>query len=500
MPTEQGSIPAVALTARHANLVLAAYPLLIQFLLLAVWKLLSSLILAIYPLGKGTKTARSGQTDTEDLKGWLARYVVIIAFWNSVEPMHASGTMLWYFKKTVFAKLPGRLLSGSLFVISSVMAFGGIAFGILYTSRISVGNAAPVAPSVLYLPKIPTIGNGVELQHFSFHRPSFLRAIGSAEAFDLNSKATSIYIQDRFLPTTNNTHPQVEIKYRYSITGRDFGLQNHLSLSFQVSGQCTTEYSWLRSGPLITLDAYYMWNKTDTAHTAFAPSSKYTQPGLLGIQTVRYESTPEEYDVESSNHTFGFIVRSAGVGSYTPSTDAWYYTEPVPPNSTPELWLGASQRVKSGRPVLSCWENLNLCYNGVCGFKNLTNSKNLPNGTLLPLADKISPVVSRIVLQAGVSSLRVYSGSNSGQFIDAGSGSMKADLQRLVLAAYLLTKESYRNIALNDRLDKDNAFEDGNSKLLPGAADFVMRTTDVTALRIDMLIIPPCLLCGFWII
>jgi hypothetical protein len=486
VPDDRNGIPAIAFSRREYPFIIAIYTIAIQFLLLSSWKLISSLILGIFPLNPSNSNST------------MTRYVGIIAFWNAADPWHAFSTIAEYTFKISRRSHPSDrgLMATALLFPSILMAVGGLILGIFYPSQMTLENAAPVQPSTVYCPEYPTVGNSTPQQIYSFQRPSILRSMGSAEAFDLNTKASSVYVNDRYLEESNNTHPQVEIAYGYNITGRDFGLQHFPSLTYQVKGYCLTEYSWLRPGDIGQpgqTEEYAMWHSETNVIAVLGPN--YTRPGLLGFYPP-FRENAENWDAESSNHSFAFVISSAGVGSYSASTDAWYFTEPLP-SFDPDYWFGAAYRVKSGRPALSCWENLDLCYGGVCGFSKLVET--LPKGTLRPLAERIAPVVVEMALQVGVGSLKVYSGSLNGQVIDASSGNMVEDFKRLILAAYLLTKETFRDLAITIPDTKmANALHGPNNELLPGAAGFIIRTRDVVALRLDMVVVVPVLLVVSW--
>lgn len=181
----------------------------------------------------------------------------------------------------------------------------------------------------------------------------------------------------------------------------------------------------------------------------------------------------------------------------TPSHDPWYQTQPL--NSS--LSFSESEhgyQIKPGRPVLSCWQETSFCLNGVCN--NIGLMTDVPKGIQLILtATHAMPMIMNIALRAGVSSLKSYTGSAVGQVVDAASSTMLADIKRLVLAAFLSSREVFRDTVLMDRPSGlANLLEDGEGKLYPGAEDFVIRTGDAVSLRFDLLLVAPIAWILIW--
>src|SRR5204863_9352576 len=98
----------------------------------------------------------------------------------------------------------------------------------------------------------------------------------------------------------------------------------------------------------------------------------------------------------------------------------------------------------------------------------------------------------RIILSAGPAALKSVAGTGGAGFLDCASSTLKDDLDRLVLAAYLSSREVFRETALlGPQSGIGNALESANGELFAGSANFVMFTSDVTAISYSLLIALP---------
>ncbi|KAJ4152217.1 hypothetical protein NW765_017726 [Fusarium oxysporum] len=142
---------------------------------------------------------------------------------------------------------------------------------------------------------------------------------------------------------------------------------------------------------------------------------------------------------------------------------------------------------------MSCWEESLLCLHETCTSVDGIKKKPLPKGLRIIVMGKFSiPVLTNIILAAGPAALKSVAGIGGTGLLDCESSTLKDDLDRLVLAAYLNSREVFRETALlGPQAGMSNMLESANGDLFPGSADFVMLTGDVTAISYSSLIAIP---------
>lgn len=179
-------------------------------------------------------------------------------------------------------------------------------------------------------------------------------------------------------------------------------------------------------------------------------------------------------DLLLTNRSFAFIAPIAHTASYTPGTDPWYLTESL--GRSGPLGLEVSYRIKAGRPALSCWEESLFCLNGVCSGSVL-EGLDLPKGLKINLSQRLmTPMTVELGLLAGASALKSYVGSSAGGFVDAASSTVEADLSRLVLTAFLATRDVFRDSTMfGSGSGIQNSLLDSKGDPAQGAADFVIK-------------------------
>ncbi|EXM07383.1 hypothetical protein NOF04DRAFT_11813 [Fusarium oxysporum II5] len=111
------------------------------------------------------------------------------------------------------------------------------------------------------------------------------------------------------------------------------------------------------------------------------------------------------------------------------------------------------------------------------------------------------PMMTHVSMAAGVATVKTYVGSASGAYIDAGASSLVGDMTRLILASYLSSRQIFQEIVLMPRPSPNSPsiLDAAVGKLLDGARDFVVRTDEAVAMRLDLLIIAPTLLALLWL-
>ncbi|KAH0547850.1 hypothetical protein FGG08_000108 [Glutinoglossum americanum] len=483
LPTETGSVPAISIKSSTLPILIAAYSILIQIIFASLWQFLANLVLLIHALW-GYDARRAG-------------YVALAAFWNSSNPWTATTTMGNFLCQAIINGGNGRVSPSEklhgliLFLLSAAIAFGGIAASIFIPNAMSLGPAAPVHPKSVFLPEFGDIASSSSIRIGRLEAPAILRALGSTEAFKDVTARKNVKTVKTTLPGSNATHPRQRYDYRYTIAAWEFGLQAPLGFSHKVQGSCTTEYNWLRPVPDIAnparFNGYVPFDLDPVEPILLDPTDNMTtlwsQPGM-GI-----EYHPSDEDLTITNRSFALIPQLAHTGSITASTDPWYLTEPFSLETAGFL----GYRVKSGRPAMSCWEESLLCLDKTCTSVDGINKTPPPKGPRIIVAGKFAiPVLTYIINSAGPAAPKSVAGIGGTGLLDCASSTLKDDLDRLVLAAYLSSREVFRETALlGPQAEMSNRLESADGDLFPGSADFVMVTGDVTAISYSSLIAIP---------
>lgn len=481
------------------SLILAVYAILIYFIFAFIWQLGSGVVVGILPANSRFKI------------------IGLVAFWNSPDALFAMFAMSSYMKGLYFSRprqnhpvqddqeqemklsarpTPGDFKRGaSLLMLSATFAALSFYLSIAYPGWLEVQDhsVAPVQPHAVKLPMM-SINNHNDAQLLAaILRSSVMRALGSAEATEYISERSSYSYE--YIPASE------EIRYSYSADATDFGLQTHLDFKQHVQGHCVTEYDWLQSAGK-EVDTYHLWGDSNSPTNYPTRGERY--PQVPQLQLAPFPETDGFWG--KTNSSYALILDSACVASSTASTDPWYKTQPmsdIPASIVPKYKeLQAEYRVKPGRPALSCTQQTQYCLRGGC--HSLEELCANDTTTMLPLGlcgiitfNFIAPKVYTLALHGSAFGLRSYVGSAQGKKIDANHASLKNDMERLVLAAFLSTKEAFRDAALM-QFDSEitNLLLDPQGKHYPGSSSFVLRTRDVVTFRYDLLILAPVLLAG----
>ncbi|KAF2006544.1 hypothetical protein P154DRAFT_517611 [Amniculicola lignicola CBS 123094] len=452
--------------------VIAAYSIIIFFLFVFLWKLLACLVLASFKADDA------------------AQAVGLVGFWNCADPLSASVYSLAYI---------GRLLSSEnslhlrrtkylapaaiMVVISTGSLAGSLAAGIVYPERLRLADIAPVHPSTVFWPFIGQVGDTTTSEILSYSRPGIMRALGSAEFATLNTKLPMAHIHRVKLSSGNITHPQEGIHWDYKLGAEDFGLQVFPNFMMEIEGQCVTEYGW--EGMSRGLNSYIPWGLDIRGNSVPVATEDF---GSLLLDLAVFLHPDIDTDQQLVNRSFAFAATTSRLASFSASTDPWYYTE----TKNDSTYQNAPYRVKPHRPALSCWETTQICVNGVCYNTNLENSP-IPEGLTFVFKSRFRhPMVHHIGQSAGASALKSYTGSAGGAFVDAGAASMYGDMERLVLAGYLHSRNVLRELIDSAKpAGAYNALEKESGILMEGADQFVVKTEQTVALRWGYLLAAP---------
>lgn len=476
-------VKAIAITNSQFNVINALNTVLIQLLFAGIWQLVSGAIIALVP-----------STNRVLLVG-------LVAFTSANDPWTASGLMAIFLGKILLkgnpkdsTRLTNFKWASVMFLPAAFLACGSLVIILLYPGWLNLGQAAPVHPAAVFLPYVEEPSHSTIVRTEALYMPSTLRSLGSAEAIEYHSLRHAVKVKGFDLPDSNATHPQTRIDWSYHIRAADFGLQRPLNFMHNVTGSCSTEYTWIHRGSIGKegqMDEYWLWGNESFSRLVPGP----TYPSIATLDFSAYPNPSTDYS--QTNLSFAFLAETAKVGSITPSNDAWYQTQPAN-NSFTSLDYDQGYEIKPGRPALSCWQSTVFCLNGVCD--SAARMDNLPIGMKLILVSTHSvPAILTIARRAGVSSLKAYTGSVIGQVVDAGSATMTADVEWLVLASYLSSKEVFRDTIMMKRPQGlENMLKGSDGNLVPGSADFVIRSRDVVSLHFGLLLLVPVACFSVW--
>lgn len=349
---------------------------------------------------------------------------------------------------------------------------------------ISIGHVAPVNPSVLFYPNIPGPVPVQQLKDFGLRAPGILRSLGSVEAAKVTLRTRVNITSEDLGLIPNGTDLFHELNYDYNLTGVELGLQGGDGLALGVKGYCRTEYDWYRPDISTNVsEAYHLWNNEN-------------QPWSIGLSEVAIARAPtaafqfpSEYITEgppaNSNYSFAVIVNSARRTSVTEGSDPWYSTE-LRDQPASASQYNAKFWMKRARPILSCWEQMKWSHKGTV-LSSISNLREQPGRTIPDVLVKVleatffgGPMIVRLGNASGDSALRSRTTSPNG-VIDASMSSIESDMERLVLASFVATRNILVDATMFGGSDQNypNVFRGGNGKAEPGSGHFVVSSPDI---------------------
>ncbi|KAM7213269.1 hypothetical protein V8F06_011335, partial [Rhypophila decipiens] len=478
--------------------ILAVYTIIIQFVFVFAWWLITGAIVGLLPNPHESHETR-------------IRLVGLILLWNSADPFSAVFVLGLYVKKLLWMRrgVGGRggrngvVSSGDVawavaFLLSALFTAGiSLSISVNYGAWLELSKAAPVQPSRVVLP----IWNGMDksfadaVKFATLLRPASMRAMGSSEA------TSDISVRESY--RVSKLSEDGELEYGYEVSAEAFGLQSNNDLVHKVQGRCTLRYDWIHPSSVFSKFGdsaleYHAWDNADIPVTVAGGNYPFVEKlHLLPIQETRSGQT-----ALTGNSSFALVIGSACVASMSPSTDPWYETEPI--SELPDeiggqyTQLKANYRIKPSRPVLACEQETQYCVTEGCySLAEVSERGLLPNGTTNILVWHFAiPKIFHLALYSGAFALQSFAGADAlGMIIDAEHSTLDQDIERLVLSAYLASKEAFRDSALMQlEIGWSNVILDERGKVLEGGADFVLRTDSVVALRVGLLALAPVLL------
>ncbi|MCJ1248389.1 hypothetical protein MMC30_005606 [Trapelia coarctata] len=481
MPTEHGSSDAIAVEAWIGHELNSAYTFLLGHIVILIW---GGIVLI----------------------GVLAS----VRRYEHNHPNRSIYTKIWDQRSSPFGILR---LTGNHFMKSNssrwillvwlVLALAFLvmkyAIPIVFARYIILDNAAPVASEAIYVPTYQNISDRSDpkkvLEIYALEVPSVLRAAGSVDSVNSTGSAEVSVDRPELLPDQGNG-TGIRIKYRYKVTGLDFGLQKYPDLALNVEGACSTEYTWLNSSGSadgVNVDSYNLFGD---------PNAQFRVSLYDGISPAGYFFFNPSVRDPPSNFSWAAFVSSIDRLTFWPSTDPWYLTVPNPSaNPTAPYTVGA------GRPALSCWQNDVWSYRGnnstVIGLNSsMLPGLDLPAGLQAVFAHFLGqPKIVNIGTRLGASALKSASTSFGG-FFNASTSSVYNDLERLVFASYIATVNTLTDTTL---FSTDGGIGNdvvNQTTLVPyaGVDEFVIWSSNVITLSVKSIIVIPVLAAVLWIV
>ena len=388
-----------------------------------------------------------------------------------------------------------NLLWDLLFVFFALaMTVGNFVAGILVPARLLIGGVASVDKDSIFYPDVTRFG-GIDYTGAGYAKldllrtPSVLRALGVIEL----SAST---VRKRVNLTTDMSDDSAYLSYDYNVTGVDMGLQSDPKLKLMVKGSCSTDYTLVLNSTT-NMDTYKIPDSNDTLEVKNRP-----ELGLPPTADFWIDMDTSVWGPRGSNVSFGIVAFTAGLYSHTSSLDPWYSTNRSGVNGS------AAYRVVVGRPALNCWEANKWHLNGrdvdVLGL----NASALPGLKLHKLwANTVFPYefyFPRIVIvgsAAGLSALKSASYSSAPDFIlDAGTSSLSDDFERLVLASWVSSRNVLRETTRYKSGDLVNFAKGAGGLVEAASAKFVLESSDVATLSVRVLISVPAILLFLFLV
>ncbi|KAF8457893.1 hypothetical protein BDZ91DRAFT_767114 [Kalaharituber pfeilii] len=535
MPFPGGSKNAIAVDKAHEVYIISLYTIIVTAIFAAWWILIATAIPHVLPSHLLTQTSAH-----------------VFKHWAINEPLQTAIIMLqnWWkllasclFKQPVNNhSVPGSISKGisdnptfawqdftitlTIMLLAAGTYIGGNVAAILLPNKFILGHAAPANPYTLYyprpIPKWDVVPNGILANYADHASFSALRALGmvdsgtSRELLNTTVKVEKIPSQ----PPSDWPHDDsYTIKYIISVTGYDMGLQHAPDLTVELQGECKFMYEWnvtvhKNEARFVEGVEWALWpNDTIWEPQTVHLVTRYSFPDVI-VQDPQFRDQAKE---RPNTSQFVMLPMLWGISTTGNSTDPWYHGDDFYP-------------VRPGPPVLQCWENQIWTHQEWTGtFTDIQNNGvpnlHLPNAIITMLKTHFSkheaeiriigaPPLAKLAEMVTPFTLASTRTMGTDYSVNLEGCSAEADMQRLAYGAYIMTRDLFRNTALDYGLWKDSPrltddtknnaslnvlrMEDGQP--LPGAGDFVIYTDRATAFRFETLVALPAVLVFSWLL
>ncbi|KAF8468262.1 hypothetical protein BDZ91DRAFT_848095 [Kalaharituber pfeilii] len=516
-PDKNGGRTAIAVSQAESRIITALYTLLITITFSITWDIVLTLLTILFAPKRMTRT----------------NHITMIAAWNTSDALHVLPMLMkhaWSVFRGIIGKVHEIEFTWEAFGLDAVILLfalggwgGGVAAGLKFPELLVIGTAAPVNPSSVLYPNFTQPGDSTfKLQFLAvsrYDRRRSMRAIASVEGYETE---VSKFVQfTRIEEADIYGEQRYKMKYGYKVTGLDMGLQHLSHLTLVVTGQCTFENSWYNGTRNTTIERgfvedYLLWPKDSSRELDGVADDNYNIrldiavgpriPPFAKFVTVKYIETEKGNSMNEETGTSYYTVTpsTAFRVSHTNGSDAWYATQKLPP-----IYKSLSKdykfQVKPGRPPLKCREDTDWSYKNWRGkTANLFSTEDDKPPVTIPEAIKYilwTTLIEPVVVTLGRSS-SVGLKSTSDTFapdnaIDTETASAANDMRRLVHAAFVLTRDLFREAAIagaaaaaaNDS-SIPNVLETADG-YMPGTGDFIMISRNVVALNVSQMAVVP---------
>lgn len=477
-PSENGDKIALSVPSPVALTLATVYALLVTYFFNAIWNVFLH-----------------GVMLTAKQKKSLAWNLILTVFWNSAEPATASSNLFVHLyrmgtQKAIRTRGPSQVLGWSLTLLAFITALTSIAGSVMIPAQLILGNVAPVNPRSVWLPGVAELGS-LSPQYSMQFSTNAVRAVGSAEASKITLRNKVFVSTPETTDQSTPERPDFTIRYGYNLTGVEMGIRNDFGFLHSVKGKCWTEYSWLHHFENTTRDFYDPWNLDRENYFWFVEADNAT--GISTKLDLMSAIHPDHIEETPMNVSYALLYNIAHIPSLTENSDPMYMTERLPQNET-----GGNVfpfRIRAERPILSCWQETTMCIHGECGnsFMLLDQKTGFPPGLTMLLSRMTVPMILDVPAGIGPSALMSYYSPLPGTMVDAGSSKTFDDIERMILGAYLLSRNILRDTTMMKPFSGfTNGIRNGKDEVLPGT-DFVLETRAMTAISLLVLILVPAL-------
>ena len=492
MPTEGGGMPAIAVEKRTGDNLISLYSVIITLIFIPAWKLIA-FTAGRYLHDDVEVVRKQGSPWTSGFRQLLGAFSMP---WEEVKATD---------KESSDEDEPdtNATRQGTLFVFSILFFLGSLVAGIFVPPLLVIGAVAPVQPAAVFFPHIlPGAGDNEGWKYQALKAPAATRAVGGVGAAMTQGGVTF-----------DGGSEDYSVHYSYQVTGVDFGLQEHWGRLVQgVDGRCVLVHDWVddatsrgleeNSTDVIQYEYYRPWDSQRVA-VPVSRNQTFDPPWV----TMHLHENIEQTTNTTGNNSFAMIPHSVGRLSFTSSIDPWYETDPITGELAADV-PGAHQ-VLPTRPALSCWQKDTWSFDGNT-VSSVFRLSDLP-GLDLPLewdnflriqlsAPRIFDVGVSLGRSSLVSSTTFLDRVTIGTF-DAGSSSLSSDVERLVWAAYVSSRDVFRESTMVlERHYVQNDVEAFGRDETPDFAKFVLATPAVATLSLRVLISLPVVCVSLWIV
>lgn len=482
LPTKDGPVWAITFTTSEGTLVTAGISVALTLIFISLWKLIC-FVAVLYP---GRKTRR--------------RYLALALLWNSNDSWFAFSELGKY--ALHFMRSPPDLAYGLLFSLIAFTIWGGsLSLGIVGPSLLQIGTAAPARPSEVFYPRYGDDATTL-FGYLTTLAPSFLRAIGSVEASQVTLRKRVNLRSDVDFDSPPD-QLAYSYSYNYSLTGVDLGLQFGSDLRFTVNGSCRTEYGWIVNSTNKSSadeDLYHLWNRPEAS-----VSVSIAEEAIRDVPRAIFVVHPDAQD-NDRNVSFAIVVTSAHRASINQGDDPWYKTELQDKAfKSDDDTFNVTFWMKRQRPALSCWEQSTWTHKskevGTIDDLKAMHGLQVKQVLLDVLKDALTWPMLRTLGQASGNSALKSSAISSLGFINAEASKIVYDLERLVLASFVCTRNIFLDTTLHQASDEvENVLRDGRNEPADGAGDFVVSNPNFQTFSMVGLIMLFVVLFVLWIV